>query len=207
MPLLRLRLLVAAVLTCTTLALVAWRSLPSPLEEVPSSNLFAQNWARGGVVLLVRHMERCDRSSAACLGAADGITARAAELARSMGDSITRLGLTATDVYSSPANRTAQTADLMFDHPVPRQDWLLTCKDSDLAAQIRQHKAAHRNLVLVTHSECFDLLRENLKVRETDTPDYGSSLVLFDETEPHLRIAGEVETGEWHALVDSRHPN
>lgn len=198
----RLRLLAVALLTCTTLALAA-RSLPSPQDEVPSSSLFAQNWARGGVVLLVRHMERCDRSSAECLGAADGITARAADLARSMGDSIARLGLSATDIYSSPANRTAQTADLMFDHSVARQDWLLGCKDGDLAAQIREHKAAHRNLVLVTHSECFDLLRENLKARETDTPEYGSALVLFDEREPALRIAGEVETDEWRTLLDA----
>lgn len=203
----RLRLLAVSLLTCTTLALVAWRSLPSPLEDVPGSSLFAQNWARGGVVLLVRHMERCDRSSAECLGAADGITARAAALARSMGDSIARLGLTATDIYSSPANRTMQTADLMFDRDVARQDWLLTCKDGDLAAQIREHKAAHRNLVLVTHSECFDLLRENLKVRETDTPEYGSALVLFDEAQPRLRIAGEVETDEWLKLVNPHNPS
>lgn len=202
---LRFRLLAATLLTCTTLALVAWRALPSPQEDVPSSRLFAQNWARGGVVLLVRHMERCDRSSAECLGAADGITARAAALAQSMGESIAHLGLSATDIYASPANRTAQTADLMFDQPVARQDWLLTCKDEDLAAQIRLHKAAHRNLVLVTHSECFDRLRENLKVRETDTPEYGSALVLFDENQPQLRIAGEVETDEWLKLL--QHPN
>lgn len=203
----RLRLLAVSLLTCTALALVAWRALPTPLEDVPSSSLFAQNWARGGVVLLVRHMERCDRSTAQCLGAADGITARAAALAQGMGDSIARLGLTATDIYSSPANRTVQTADLMFDRNVARQDWLLTCKDGDLAEQIRQHKAAHRNLVLVTHSECFDLLRENLKARDTEPPDYGSALVLFDESEPKLRIAGEVETDEWLKLVAPHNPS
>lgn len=203
----RLRLLAASLLSCTTLALVAWRCLPSPLEDVPSSSLFAQNWARGGVVLLVRHMERCDRSTAECLGTADGITARAAALARSMGDSIARLGLSATDIYSSPANRTAQTADLMFDQPIARQDWLLGCEDDDLAAQIREHKAAHRNLVLVTHSECIERLRENLKARETDTPEYGSALVLFDESEPQLRIAGEIETDEWRKLVGSHNPS
>jgi len=200
----RLRLLAASLLTCSFLALVAWRSLPSPLEDVPSSGLFAQNWARGGVVLLVRHMERCDRSSAQCLGAADGITARAAELARSMGDSIARLGLNATDIYSSPTNRTVQTADLMFDRSVARRDWLQGCKDGDLAAQIREHKAAHRNLVLVTHSECFDRLRENLQMGDTDTPEYGSALVLFAESEPKLRVAGEVETDEWLKLVEPR---
>jgi len=203
----RIPFLAATLLACTTLALVAWRSLPSPLEDVPSSSVFAQNWARGGVVLLVRHMERCDRSSAECLGAADGITARAAKLARSMGESITRLGLTATDIYSSPLTRTVQTADLMFDHPVARQDWLYACKDDDLAEQIRRHKAAHRNLVLVTHSECFDRLRENLSVRETDTPEYGSALVLFDGGQPQLRIAGEVETDEWLKLLGSPNPS
>ncbi|MFR0690488.1 histidine phosphatase family protein [Enterobacterales bacterium AE_CKDN230030158-1A_HGKHYDSX7] len=202
----RIPLLPAALLAVTTLALVAWRTLPSPLEDVPSSSAFAHQWARGGVVLLVRHMERCDRSSAPCLGAADGITARAGEAARQLGDTLTHLGLAATDIYSSPLTRTVQTADLMFDHPVVRQDWLYSCKDDDLAAQIRQHKASHRNLVLVTHSECFDRLRENLKVRDTDTPEYGSALVLFDENQP-LRIAGEVETDEWLKLVKHANPS
>ncbi|QRY77570.1 histidine phosphatase family protein [Pseudomonas sp. PDNC002] len=201
----RFPLLAATLLTCTALALVAWRSLPSPLDDVPSQSAFSQSWARGGVVLLVRHMERCDRSSAPCLGAADGITARAGAIAQRLGDTLTGLGLGATDIYSSPLTRTAQTADLMFDHTVARQDWLYSCKDDDMLAHIRQHKAAHRNLVLVTHSECFDRLRENLNVRETDTPEYGSALVLFDDSHPPLRIAGEVETDEWRTLV--KHPN
>jgi phosphohistidine phosphatase SixA len=199
----RFPLLVAGLLTCTALALVAWRSLPSPQSEPPSSGLFAQKWARGGVILLVRHMERCDRSEAPCLGDAEGITARAGQLATQLGSTITRLGLAATDIYSSPSLRTAQTADLMFGKPIVRQEWLSACNSENFAEQILSHKAADRNMVLVTHSECFDRLRENLKASEADTPEYGSTLVLYDRRDPQLNIAGKVETDEWLELLDN----
>lgn len=197
----RFPLLSAGLLTCTVLALAAWRFLPAPaLEEAPSSTAFSHNWARGGVILLVRHMERCDRSSAPCLGAADGITARAGDLAKTLGDTIARYGLATTDIYSSPLTRTAQTADLMFDHTVTRQDWLYSCKDDDMLGLIRQHKAAHRNLVLVTHSECFDRLKENLDQAEGETPEYGEALVLFDNGAHGPHVAGEIEPHDWVAL-------
>lgn len=191
----------ALLLVGTVLALAAWRFIQPESLEAPDASAFQQRWTQGNVILLVRHMERCDRSSAPCLGAADGITARAGELAKSLGDTIARYGLATTDIYSSPLTRTAQTADLMFDHPVARQDWLYSCKDGDMLSHIRQHKAEHRNLVLVTHSECFDRLRENLHLTEGDTPEYGETLVLFDNAANSPRIAGEIETRDWAELA------
>ncbi|WP_416311478.1 histidine phosphatase family protein [Pseudomonas sp. W03] len=187
-------------LTGITLALCAWRSvLPESLDN-PSGSAFQQRWMQGRVILLVRHLERCDRTSAPCLGAADGITVRAAEMAKGLGRAIAHYGLAATDIYSSPLTRTAQTADLMFDHTVARQDWLFTCKNDDLLGQIRQHKAAHRNLVLVTHSECFDRLMHNLDKPEGETPEYGETLVLFDNDSRSPWIAGEIEVPDWAEL-------
>lgn len=192
-------------LTGITLALCAWRSiLPGSLDN-PDRNAFQQRWTQGGVILLVRHMERCDRSSAPCLGAADGITARAAELAKGLGRAIAHYGLATTDIYSSPLTRTAQTADLMFEHSVARQDWLFTCKNDDLLGRIRQHKTARRNLVLVTHSECFDRLMENLNKPEGETPEYGETMVLFDTGGRSPWVAGEIEVPDWAELA--RRPN
>lgn len=191
----------ALLLVSTVLALVAWRFIQPESLDAPNASAFAQRWTQGNVILLVRHMERCDRSSAPCLGAADGITARAADVARTLGDTISRYGLATTDIYSSPLTRTAQTADLMFDHAVTRQDWLYSCKDDDMLSHIRQHKAEHRNLVLVTHSECFDRLRENLHLAEGDDPEYGETLVLFDNEDSSPRIAGEIETHDWTQLL------
>lgn len=188
-------------LTGIVLTLCAWRSiLPQSLDN-PDRSAFQQRWMQGRVILLVRHLERCDRSSAPCLGAADGITARAAEMAKGLGRSIAHYGLAATDIYSSPLTRTAQTADLMFEHSVARQDWLFTCKNDDLLGQIRRHKASHRNLVLVTHSECFDRLMQNLDKPEGETPEYGETLVLFDNDGRSPWIAGEIEAPDWAKLA------
>lgn len=199
-PYLALLLLIGIVL-----ALCAWRSiLPESLDN-PDRSAFQHRWMQGRVILLIRHLERCDRSSTPCLGAADGITVRAAQLAKGLGQAISRYGLAATDIYSSPLTRTAQTADLMFDYSVTRQDWLFTCKDNDLLGHIRRHKTTHRNLVLVTHSECFDRLMENLDKPEGETPEYGEALVLFDNHSRSPWIAGEIEVPDWTEL--RRHPN
>ncbi|WP_152222879.1 histidine phosphatase family protein [Pseudomonas sp. SCB32] len=188
-------------LTVITLALCAWRSIVPQSLDNPDGSAFQQRWRQGQVILLIRHLERCDRSSAPCLGAPDGITARAAELARGLGQAITHYGLAATDIYSSPLTRTAQTADLMFNQAVTRQDWLVTCKNDDLLGQIRQHKTAHRNLVLVTHSECFDRLMQNLDTAEGETPEYGETLVLFDNDGQSPWVAGEIEAPDWVKLA------
>lgn len=187
-------------LLCTALTLIAWRFVQPESQAPPNPSAFQQRWTQGKVILLVRHMERCDRSNAPCLGAADGITARAGEIARVLGDTIAGYGLTSTDIYSSPLTRTAQTADLMFDHTVTRQDWLYSCKDDDMLSHIRQHKAEHRNLVLVTHSECFDRLLQNLHQDEGETPEYGETLVLFDNEARAPHIAGEIGTHDWAEL-------
>jgi len=200
-PTARTPYLALLLLTGITLALCAWRSIVPESLDNPDGGVFQQRWMQGRVILLIRHLERCDRSSAPCLGAPDGITARAAEQARGLGQAISHYGLAATDIYSSPLTRTAQTADLMFGRTVTRQDWLATCKHDDLLGQIRQHKAAQRNLVLVTHSECFDRLMQNLGKAEGETPEYGETLVLFDNGEPSPWIAGEIEAPDWAELA------
>lgn len=160
------------------------------------SDLAAQ-WSRGEVVVLVRHAERCDRSSAPCLGAKDGITVRGGEAASAVGrDYRQHFGLDNADIYASPLTRTTQTADLMFGNVKPDQWWAADCKGK-LLDNVLAHKAAHRNLVLVTHSECMEQLVQALDHHGIDTPDYASSLVLFSDGKGSLQVAGEIDADDW----------
>ena len=45
------------------------------LESPAGMTALAASWAKGEVVVLVRHAERCDRSTAPCPDTPDGITA------------------------------------------------------------------------------------------------------------------------------------
>ena len=60
-------------LTLHLLAPVAVPNLAQPVNAARALDV-AQEWAKGNVIALVRHAERCDRSSLPCLGPLDGIT-------------------------------------------------------------------------------------------------------------------------------------
>ncbi|SDH48035.1 lipopolysaccharide core heptose(II)-phosphate phosphatase PmrG [Pseudomonas panipatensis] len=172
-------------------------ALPSlSYGQVPVAAELAQHWSKGEVVMLVRHAERCDRSSAPCLGAADGITVRGSEQAALVGHDYRALDLSHTDVYASPMTRTAQTAEQMFGANVIAQSWVADCK-GDVLKNVLQHKVAHRNLVLVTHSECMAQIVQAIDHHDLSTPEYTSSLVLFSDDKGALQVAGQIEPQDW----------
>jgi hypothetical protein len=90
------------------------------VEDLGSNNKLAhsrlsEDWKNGKVILLIRHEERCDRSSNPCLGPDDGITRLGSEKAKETGDRIkSYFGLDNTDIFTSPTTRTAQTLELML---------------------------------------------------------------------------------------------
>ena len=104
-------------LTLHLLAPVAVPNLAQPVNAARALDV-AQDWAKGDVIALVRHAERCDRSSMPCLGPLDGITVRATRTAQVVGEDFKQLGLNNVDIYSSQMTRTRQTADAMFARPV-----------------------------------------------------------------------------------------
>lgn len=157
------------------------------------------SWAKGDMIVLVRHVERCDRSSAACLGPADGITDRAREVAVGIGARFEQLGLERTDIYNSPLTRTAQTAGYMFSKVSSGDGWLYNCKNS-LLRDVLAHKVAGRNLVLVTHSECMDELEKQLKL-STPTLGYGASLFVSTDTlNGAPKMLGMIEASDWRSV-------
>ena len=106
-------LVVAAALVVIALAVIVFES-PAIADlseenrhEVPT--LKAQ-WQKGEVIVLVRHLERCDKEDAPCLVGTEGITERSVAEGQALGEDFYRLGLLNSDVYNSPLDRTAHSS-------------------------------------------------------------------------------------------------
>ncbi|WP_268796444.1 lipopolysaccharide core heptose(II)-phosphate phosphatase PmrG [Pseudomonas huanghezhanensis] len=179
-----------------------WSRSPVDLgrgDNMSKSGLYAQ-WAAGGVVVLVRHAERCDRSSHPCMGPLDGITTQGSEVSRRVGDSFKALGLERTDILTSPSTRTTQTAFSMFGHAVQAQDWLYNC-ESFLLDQVVAHKASNRNLVLVTHSGCMAHLESQQGFKHAEMAEYDSALFLTLDARGKPKIQGFMNANDWKQLA------
>ena len=155
-------------------------------------------WRDGDLIVVIRHLERCDRSDVPCLrDDPGGITARSVEAAQALREDYYQLGLDKTDIYFSPMTRTAQTSELVFDQ-ARVQDWLYQCrKAGDLFQSAIRNKAPGRNLVLVTHSSCIDKF-ENALGFDSEVPQYGSSIFVHADDEPiKPRLIGFVDPDDW----------
>lgn len=154
-------------------------------------------WARGEVVVLVRHAERCDRSKAECLGAADGITVDGSLAATAAGAGIQRLGLQQAQIFASPLTRTRQTAEFMFGKVADTQDWLAQC-DKGFAGDVIAHKVAGKNLVLVTHSGCVDQFERHLHVPGGERSSaYAQAFFATVDSAGKARILGSMNASAW----------
>lgn len=199
---------VAAVLALFLAAFFAVYSVFQASQVVDLSRIGAQGtsdflaqWHRGDVIVLVRHVERCDHSTAPCLNQADGITVRAKDVAQSLGRTFARLGVANSDIYASPRTRTQQTASFMFGQTIASQEWLAECRGGMLKNALK-HKVRQRNLVLVTHSECFDQMERELGVHSGLTPAYGSALLIASgEVGGATHVLGSVNAREWPQLL------
>ena len=193
----------AIALTVQLLAPASAPNLAQP-RHLDRLQTLTESWARGDVIALVRHVERCDRSRAACLGPVDGVTLRATSTARRLGADFQHLGLQSVDVYSSLLTRARQTADFMFERPVQPQDWLFNCRGSMLRDALK-HKVAGRNLILVTHSECMDQLEKSMHVATDTTFSYGASLFInAPGTNTPPQMLGFIETQDWKKVLPAQ---
>nr|WP_240050513.1 MULTISPECIES: histidine phosphatase family protein [Pseudomonas] len=162
-----------------------------------------QRWQAGEIVALVRHAERCDRSSNPCLGPADGITQAGSVEAAAVGQGFQRLGLSQTDVLSSPVTRTVQTSHYMLGKDAMTQEWLSICGKT-MRNDVVAHKVAHRNLVLVTHSGCIHEFEAQTGFRHAPKSEYGSSLFVRISADGQLKVLGIVKADDWHSLLNEK---
>lgn len=155
-------------------------------------------WRDGDLIVVMRHLERCDRYDFPCLrDDPGGITARSVSVAQALREDFFQLGLNNADIYYSPMTRTAQTSELLFDQ-ARVQDWLYQCRRAgDLFDSAIRNKSPGRNLVLVTHSSCIDKF-ENALGFDSDLPQYGASIFVHADDEPiRPRLIGFVDPDDW----------
>ncbi|MBZ9783322.1 histidine phosphatase family protein [Pseudomonas sp. REP124] len=197
----------AVILACALLVipLTVFLLRPAAVPDLAHGNVagaraLQEGWAKGDVIVLVRHVERCDRSRSPCLSSGDGITDRSRDVAVTVGAQFERLGLGKADIYNSPLLRTAQTAGYMFNKVDTGDDWLINCKGTMLRDALA-HKVAGRNLILVTHSECMTQLEKDLKVPGS-TLGYGASLFITADPFKAPRMLGFIEASDWRSVAD-----
>lgn len=184
--------------------LTVWLLQPAAVPDLAHGNVAGaralfSGWAKGDMIVLVRHVERCDHSKAACLSGNDGITDRSRSVAVSVGAQFEQLGLDKADIYNSPMFRTAQTASYMFNKVVVDENWLISCKGTMLRDALA-HKVAGHNLILVTHSECMSQIEKDLKV-PTSSLGYGASLFVSAEPGQAPRMLGFIEASDWRTVT------
>jgi hypothetical protein len=167
--------------------------------NVEGARALLAGWAKGDMIVLVRHVERCDHSRAPCLSGDDGITDRSRSVAVAVGAQFEQLGLGKADIYNSPMVRTAQTSGYMFNRVDAGDDWLINCKGTMLRDALA-HKVAGRNLILVTHSECMAQLQKDLKL-PASTLGYGASLFVNAQALQAPRILGFIEASDWQSVT------
>tara|TARA_R110000823_G_scaffold12427_10_gene41536 strand:- start:527 stop:1162 length:636 start_codon:yes stop_codon:yes gene_type:complete len=191
-------LVIAVALSVIALAVIVFES-PAIADlseenrhEVPT--LKAQ-WQKGEVIVLVRHLERCDKADSPCLTGTEGITARSVDKGQALSEDFYRLGLLNSDVYNSPLDRTAQTESIVFGDRGFDRDWLFKCKKS-IFRDAMANKSPGKNLILVTHSSCIDSFEESLGY-SSETPEYGTSLFFSPGPSDKLEVHGFLDMEDW----------
>ena len=157
-------------------------------------------WQAGEVVALVRHTERCDRSTNTCLGPADGITQAGSIAAAEVGRGFTQLGLEKTRFFSSPLTRTLQTAHYMLGHDAVAAEWLETCGPT-MRNEVVAHKTAGQNMILVTHSGCIADFERQTGYPRAVAAEYGSTVLARIHAQGTLEVIGIMNPEGWQRLA------
>ena len=183
-------------------AFTLWPHSPDNLGNASNAVNAAliQQWQAGDMIVLVRHAERCDRSSNPCLGPTDGITLHGSQNATIVGQALKTLGLSHTDLLTSPTHRTAQTAHYMMGGDVAGAPWLSQC-DHTLLADSVAHKVAQRNLIVVTHSGCIGHVEKQMGYPRAEMAPYSSALFLSVDKQGKPTVMGMIKVEDWPKVV------
>ncbi|MCD5981398.1 histidine phosphatase family protein [Pseudomonas sp. CDFA 610] len=169
------------------------------------SDLYAR-WKQGDVVVMIRHAERCDRSSNPCMADPQGITLKGSEAALAVGAGLKRLGLVNARMITSPRMRTQQTADLISGHVVANEAWPNEC-NGNFKNAVQAHKVKGENMILVTHSGCIDQFERKLGVPFNERSSAYAEAVFVQVDGTHTpKILGSLNARQW-ADIDSEQLN
>lgn len=154
--------------------------------------MLIHDWKNGDLAVLIRHEERCDRSSNPCLGPADGITVFGSQRAKKTGEQIrANMGLENVDILTSPLLRAVQTAQSMLGDAKLLSSRHTIC-GQDIIRRLAEHKNSERSLLLVTHSTCINDLIQSAGYRKAGKPQYGSLLFVKILPEGNIEIMGQL---------------
>ncbi|SDV00845.1 lipopolysaccharide core heptose(II)-phosphate phosphatase PmrG [Pseudomonas mucidolens] len=157
----------------------------------------SEDWKSGNIILLIRHEERCDRSSNPCLGPDNGITVSGSERAKEAGIRLkTYFKLDNTDIFTSPMTRTVQTSDVMLGKASLLSDREAIC-GSDIIDKLLKHKTANRNLIVVTHNTCMKDLIRTSGHKHSWSPEYGSLLFAKTTSKNEIQIVGKLNPDDF----------
>lgn len=180
------------------------KTVKNPLSSTSNDMLNLEDqWAQGNVVSLIRHTERCDRSDNPCLDGTDGITTLGKAEAIKIGKAYEKLPKQDLVIYNSPQKRAQQSANFMF--PGKSVDTMLlgnSCKEN-LLDDIVKYKEYAKNMILVTHSTCIELLgiQQGDKLVKMDihgTETYGASFFLtINKEKDNARFLGYLSADDW----------
>ena len=158
-------------------------------------------------MLLIRHAERCDRSSDPCLEGTSGITRPGSHLSEKLGNEVaSHLDLKTADILNSPVKRTRQTARFLFGETSQEASWLRKRCKTEMQQQILAHKQEGRNMILVTHATCMQHLKDSrgqplIDKSTLDDDGYGIAWFLAtDDSKAGLRALGFLRSGDWQKL-------
>lgn len=157
-------------------------------------------WRDGDVIVLVRHEERCDRSTNPCLGPVEGLTINGSQQAEKLGKSFKLLGMEGSDVLASPAIRTAQTLRFMFAKNELTSGQQAVC-GAAMGEELRSHKTPGRNLVFVTHSGCIADFEKTLGYPHATFPEYGSALFVQVLPNGTFKPLGRLNIQDWPLVL------
>ena len=160
-------------------------------------------WRDGDVIVLVRHEERCDRSTNPCLGPAEGVTVNGSQHAENLGKAFKSLGMDGTDTLASPAIRTAQTARFMFGKTDTTASQTAVC-GAAMGEELLSNKQPGRNLVFVTHSGCIADFETALGFPHARFPEYGSALFVQVLPNGKFKSLGIVKNPDWPNALKQR---
>ncbi len=157
-------------------------------------------WRDGDLIVLVRHEERCDRSTHPCLGPDEGLTVNGSQHAEHLGNAFKTLGMDNSDSLASPAIRTAQTLRLMFGKNELTAGQQAVC-GAAMSEELLRHKTPGRNLVFVTHSGCIADFEATQGYPHATFPEYGSALFVQVLPNGTLKTLGLVNNPDWPAAL------
>ncbi len=153
-------------------------------------------WHNGDLIVLVRHEERCDRSTNPCLGPIEGVTVSGSQHAQNLGNAFKSLGMQDSDILASPAIRTTQTAHYMFGKAELTASEQAIC-GAAMGEELLSRKLPGRNLVFVTHSGCIGDFEKALGYPHAAFSEYGSALFVQVMPNGKFKTLGIMNNQEW----------